>query len=83
MRKKMVDAASAIDINQNEYPTKSPDWSIPESPEAASVVCPTSSSDSKAPLFLANAYFMGVSLLILDFRFILLNQPVSVITLRI
>jgi len=73
MRKKTVEAASAIDINQNEYPTKSPDWSIPESPEAASVDCPTSSSDTNAPLFLAKAYFMGISLLILGFRFIIFN----------
>ena len=34
IKKKIVAADMAIEISQKEYPTKSPDWSIIESPEA-------------------------------------------------
>ena len=40
IKKKIVAADMAIDISQKEYPTKSPDWSIIESPEAASTAWP-------------------------------------------
>ena len=40
IKKKIVAADMAIEISQKEYPTKSPDWSIIESPEAASTAWP-------------------------------------------
>ena len=40
IRKNIVAADMAIEISQKEYPTKSPDWSIIESPEAASTAWP-------------------------------------------
>ena len=40
IKKKIVAADMAIEISQKEYPTKSPDWSIIESPEAASAAWP-------------------------------------------
>lgn len=42
IKKKTVAADMAIEISQNEYPTKSPDWSIAESPDAASAAWPVS-----------------------------------------
>lgn len=40
IKKKIVAADMAMEISQKEYPTKSPDWSIIESPEAASTAWP-------------------------------------------
>ena len=40
IKMKIVAADMAIEISQKEYPTKSPDWSIIESPEAASTAWP-------------------------------------------
>ena len=40
IKKKIVAADMAIEMSQKEYPTKSPDWSIIESPEAASTAWP-------------------------------------------
>ena len=40
IKKKIVAADMAIEISQKEYPTKSPDWSIIESPEAAKTTWP-------------------------------------------